>query len=248
MLSIRLQAAEDARARHASQFDQLDRQRPTDTVALMRARIERFEKSIANRAETSRKLREQIAALRARITVEGGAGLDEQIAAAERGQAGLTRERDAAALEAETLRLLLHTLAEAERDTRERYLEPVRRRITPYLAGLFPGATIKCDDALRITSVTRDDITPPDFDRLSDGTQEQIAVLARLAFAELLLDQGKPAMVILDDALAYSDDERMQRMFDILTTAASRMQILVLTCREDLYARAGGHPLKLEAL
>jgi uncharacterized protein YhaN len=52
-------------------------------------------------------------------------------------------------------------------------------------------------------------------------------------------------MVILDDALAYADDDRMERMFDTLVAAARRMQILVLTCREDLFARAGGHHLRL---
>jgi uncharacterized protein YhaN len=83
------------------------------------------------------------------------------------------------------------------------------------------------------------------FDRLSDGTQEQLAVLARLAFAELLIDQGKPAMVILDDALAYSDDERIERMFAVLSRAAKRTQILVLTCREDLFARLGGNLITL---
>jgi energy-coupling factor transporter ATP-binding protein EcfA2 len=244
-LAARLQTAEAARAAHANHLAQLDRDRPADSVAFMQARIDRFEKSIANRAEATRKLREEIASLRARITVEGGAGLDELIAAALRRQAEIARERDSSAHEAETLRLLLQTLTEAERETRERYLAPVTRRIAPYLAGLFPGATIACDDSLRITALSRDTATPQDFDRLSDGTQEQIAVLARLAFAELLLDQGKPAMVILDDALAYSDDARMDRMFDILTKAARRMQILVLTCREDLFARAGGHTLKL---
>jgi len=70
-------------------------------------------------------------------------------------------------------------------------------------------------------------------------------VLARLAFAEMLIDQGKPAMVILDDALAYSDPERMERMFDVLAQAAAKMQILILTCREDLFARLGGTEIKL---
>ena len=50
-------------------------------------------------------------------------------------------------------------------------------------------------------------------------------MLARLGFAETLIDQGKPAMAILDDALAYSDDERIERMFDVLAQASAKMQI-----------------------
>jgi uncharacterized protein YhaN len=247
-LAARARQAELDRIRQANLLAQMDRERPADSVAGMQARIERYAKSIDNREAASRKLGEDIAELRARITFEGGAGLDELIGATERRADELVRERDASAFDAETLRLLLDCLTEAERQTRERYLAPITRRISPYLAGLFPGATIVCDDDLRITSLSRDGQMAQSFDRLSDGTQEQIAVLARLAFAELLLDQGKPAMVILDDALAYSDDERMERMFDTLIAAARRMQILVLTCRENLYARSGGHQLRLEAM
>jgi hypothetical protein len=246
ILAERVRATELARARQANLLAQMDRDRPADTVAGMQARIERYEKSIANRDAAARKLGEEIAALHERITMEGGAGLDELIAAAERREADLMRERDAAAFEADTLKLLLQSLTEAERSTRERYLAPITKRITPYLASLFPGASIRCDGALRIAALARGGATEQDFERLSDGTQEQIAVLARLAFAELLLDQGKPAMVILDDALAYSDDDRMERMFDTLTAAARRMQILVLTCRENVFARSGGQQLSLE--
>ena len=144
--------------------------------------------------------------------------------------------------------LLLETLAAAERESKERYLAPVVRRVTPYLRSLFPGADIRCDDTLRITGVSRGPDGIQDFERLSDGTQEQIAVLARLAFADLLKDQGKPAMLILDDALAWSDDERIERMFDILTIAARRTQIIILTCREDLFSRLAGNRLEIVSM
>jgi uncharacterized protein YhaN len=84
------------------------------------------------------------------------------------------------------------------------------------------------------------------FDDLSDGTQEQVAILARLAFANMLLDSDRPAMLILDDALAYSDNARMETMFDILTEASTNMQILVLTCREDAFRRLGGTRIRLQ--
>ncbi len=86
---------------------------------------------------------------------------------------------------------------------------------------------------------------PEAFDRLSDGTVEQVAVLLRLAYADLLLEQGKPAMLILDDALAYSDRDRLELIFDVLARAAERMQVLVLTCRADAFSRLGGHRVTL---
>ncbi len=206
----------------------------------MQARIDRYEQALAGRQQTVRRLRETIAGLRARIAQEGGNGLDELIAAAEREHAALGQEQAGYGREVGVLKLLLDTLSAAERETKERYLAPVVRRVTPYLRSLFPGAEIACDDALRITGITRADLGAEEFDRLSDGTQEQVAVLARLAFCEMLVDRGKPAMVILDDALAYSDAERMERMFDILTLASAKTQLLILTCREDLFGRLGG--------
>ena len=74
---------------------------------------------------------------------------------------------------------------------------------------------------------------------------DAIAILASLMPS--LLDQGRPATVILDDALVFSDDDRIERMFDIMTRAAERMQIVVLTCRKRLFTRLGASMLRIEA-
>ena len=246
-LATRLADADTQRTQRNASLAELERARPLDTPDGMQVRIERYERALANRKQTIGQLREEVIALRARIAQEGGNGLDEQIAIVERDHDALLLERNVCEREAQVLKLLLDTLSAAERETKERYLAPVVRRVTPFLRSLFPGAEIACDDALRITGLTRQHLGTEEFDRLSDGTQEQLAVLARLAFAEMLIDQGKPAMVILDDALAYSDGDRIERMFDILTRASEKTQILILTCREDLFARLGGHRVELEA-
>lgn len=123
-----------------------------------------------------------------------------QVAAAERERDLLGRERDAHAREAGVLGLLRDTLLEAEREAKERYLALVVRRITPYLRGLFPGAELACGEDFRVGSLSRGPRTLEDLDALSDGTRQQVAILTRLAFAETLLDQGRPALVVLDDA------------------------------------------------
>jgi uncharacterized protein YhaN len=109
------------------------------------------------------------------------------------------------------------------------------------------SVALTLDENLQIVGVLRDGGYEEAFERLRMGTQEQIAVLVRLAFAEMLVEQGHPATVILDDALVFSDDRRMSRMFDILSTAARTVQILVFTCREQLFEALGGRPLALEA-
>jgi uncharacterized protein YhaN len=217
---------------------------PVDSVADMEARIKRLEEASTQRHGAVRRLREEIVKLEARVAHDEAEGLDEQITEHEARRDALAGEQAALRREAVVLTLLRDVLAEAEREARERYVAPVLRRMTPYLRGLFPGVELGLGDDLQITEVTRQ-AGPEAFDRLSDGTMEQIAVLLRLAYADLLLEQGKPAMLILDDALAYSDRDRLELIFDVLTRAAERIQILVLTCRVDAFSRLGGNRLTL---
>ncbi len=73
-----------------------------------------------------------------------------------------------------------------------------------------------------------------DFEALSAGTREQIALLLRLSIAEAL-----NSFVILDDQLTQSDRGRLTWMRDLLGTASADIQIIVLTCHPDDYVMAG---------
>jgi DNA repair exonuclease SbcCD ATPase subunit len=185
--------------------------------------------------------------LRARIQALAGGGLDERLAGARRRYDELARECAGYRREVEALQLLLGVLQDAEQNAKERYVGPLVRRIRPYLEALFPGSDLEVDEMFRIAAVARDSGAEP-FDRLSEGTREQIAILARLAFAELLMDQGRPAMLILDDALVFSDDRRIEQMFEILALAAAKLQIIVLTCRERVFEGLAAHRLRLEPM
>jgi len=148
--------------------------------------------------------------------------------------------------EAAALTLLLDTLAAEEQVARETFLAPVRDRIAPYLKRLFPGSELMLDDqSLKITHLRRDGQDEP-YERLSIGTREQLAVLARLAFADLLDEHGKKSPIILDDALVFSDDRRFVEMQRILDRAADRLQIIVLTCHERAYFDRGWTTKRLE--
>jgi len=229
-------AAEELRAVRAAQ--------PEESVDALAARIRRLEQGRAARQEERAATDLRIAELRTRIAASGGEGLEEQIAEAERLEEVLRADRAAIESELAVLTYLRDALQQAERAARQHFLAPVAQHMAPYLHRLFPGAGIECDEAFAITHITRGG-GAEEFKTLSDGTQEQIAVLTRLAFADLLIERGSPAMVILDDALAYADADRMERMFDVLAQAGERMQILVLTCREDLFLRLGGTRLAL---
>jgi uncharacterized protein YhaN len=75
--------------------------------------------------------------------------------------------------------------------------------------------------------------------------REQLSVLTRLAFARLLARDGRPTPVILDDALVYSDDDRIEKMFDALHRQSRDQQIIVFTCRQRAFQKLGGNILRM---
>ena len=236
-------AAAQARRREVEALPQPDEA----AAALARTRVERLRGALKAARDEAARDRESLAAAEAELRALEGDALDEAIAR-EAAAAALAR-REAEQLDARraALVLLREAIDTAEREATARYLAPVSQRLQPWLEALLPGARALLDERLAVTGLTRDG-RDESFDILSAGTQEQIAVLVRLAFADLLREQGRPAPVILDDALVFSDDARIERMFDILSTAAERMQIVVLTCRTALFSRLGGHRLALERM
>lgn len=246
-LDAAIQAARSALSEQEQAIADLEGQRTDETLPQLEARIGRLEKALQDRREKRTKLKETIAGLKSRVEAGEAAGLDEAIADKGRELERCGEERNRFDREVKVLDLLLKTLRSTEHEAKERYLSPVLRRVRPYLQLLFPGADIRIDEDLRITGVVREAGYEEAFNHLSMGTQEQIAVLIRLAFAEMLVEQGHPATVILDDALVFSDDPRMQRMFDILNMAARNVQVLILTCREQLFEELGGRALSLTA-
>jgi len=244
-LQARIEAGVAAHAKQEEVIARLEAQRTGEGLPLLEARIKRLENALLKRHQKRTDLEVKIAGLKSRVEAAEGAGLDEAIEHKIRELELGEQERSRKDREVQVLGLLVSTLRRAEQQAKERYLSPVLNRLRPYLQFLFPGADIRIDENLHVTGVVREAGHEEAFHHLSMGTQEQIAVLVRLAFAEMLVEQGHPATVVLDDALVFSDDRRIGRMFDILNRVARKVQIIVLTCREQLFEGLGGHPLSL---
>ena len=241
-----VEKARIAVTKQESNIEALERQRGDESLPQLTARITRLESAIEGRREKRSNLETRRTGLESSIVAADGAGLDEQIELCKRelelAQGELLRkERNV-----RVLGLLLETLRKTESEAKEKYLAPVLTKVRPYLEALFPGAKILMDENLEVSGLTRENGYDEQFQHLSMGTQEQIAVLVRLAFAKMLAEQGKPSAVVLDDALVFSDDRRMERMFDILNMVSDDVQVLILTCREQLFESLGGKVLSLE--
>lgn len=117
--------------------------------------------------------------------------------------------------------------------------------LRPLLGLLFDDISIVFDENTLLPQTVRRNGQDEDVDRLSGGMREQLSVLTRLAFARLLARDGRPTPVILDDALVYSDDDRIERMFDALHRQSHDQQILVFSCRQRAFAKLGGNILQM---
>jgi hypothetical protein len=239
----------------------LDAQRAADTAAHAARNVHDAIKSQVLGDEAFRKLsieceeshaaedaaRAAVEALNLRIeklkSEQAGADEDGRAGQVDTLQGSLERlEREVKRLEAEGKALLLldRTLATIEARARDTFFVPVTRRLQPYLNEVFGTADLGFRDAFAIDGLTRDGQREA-FAVLSDGTREQLSVLVRLAFAELLAARGVSVPLVLDDPLVYSDDERLAKVCRVLEQAAQHMQIIVLTCRATAFQTLSGH-------
>ena len=163
----------------------------------------------------------------------GGQQLDEQREQAKEAKEALARREQELEVDYQAWRLLRETLSEAEKDGAAHLgsalVQPVSERIADLTAGRY--GELALGPQLDATGIELGG-SEREFDALSVGTREQIALVLRLAIAEAL-----GTFVVLDDQLTQTDDTRMEWTRRLLAQAAHASQVIVLTC----------HPLDYEA-
>ena len=237
----------EARRNRAEKLEALETARDSARgfdLEKIRRSIENLDRASSRAGDERLNLTAQIASLESTVLREGGAG-----------PAGLvaeTSEEEQAAIvalerlrrEADTLELLRRSLADASNEATRTFLAPVTRRAARYVHQLLPGCDLSFDEDFGLAGLTRGGLDESCGD-LSRGTQEQLAILTRLAFADLLLEDGAPISLILDDPLVYSDDARLETMTDILQEASNRMQVILLTCRSKAFRHVDANRIML---
>jgi uncharacterized protein YhaN len=227
-----LAAAELDRAAKAAVVERRQRDLAAVEPETVQLTLEARRRALAEIRRTVAALKEETLRLEGELEATGATALGEDVSRLEgeigAGEARLARLR----IEAAAAAMLHATLIAAQREAREHWLGPIKTQVTPYLKLIHPGAVIELDDStLEIRSLRRAGIEE-DFKRLSAGAREQVAVVTRLALAQVLKKGGHPTAVILDDALVNTDEKRLERMHLVLRKASETLQIIVLTCRE----------------
>ena len=205
--------------------------------------IQRLKLSLQRILEDHKKRHESILLLQNTLELAGAQGLEEQqqevsgdLSRAKKRQSELARR--AAALE------LLCEMLEAKRyDTLQRLQAPLLQRLQHYLQLLFPGSSMELDEGLSPQTLTRrlasGQTEVGSVDALSFGAREQLRLISRFAYADLLALAGKPTLLILDDALVHSDDSRLAQMKRIIFDSAQRHQVLLFTCHPTVWRDVG---------
>ena len=149
------------------------------------------------------------------------------------------REHKGTEARAEAARLLHDTFSMRRQKARERYSGPFRQLIEQLGRIVFsPSFSVDVDESLRIVRRTLDGDTLR-VDQLSAGALEQLAVISRLACAAIVSPDSGGAPVIIDDALGWSDPDRLERMGAAIAAAGEHCQVIILTCTPSRYSHIG---------
>ncbi|MDE4176261.1 AAA family ATPase [Phaeobacter sp. PT47_59] len=213
--------------------------------AQAKAVLQRAGSALEAARQRGQEIARDLAVLDTRIAAHASAAVEEELADTEDQLARAQKRLQAVEFEVSVLRRLLAALEGARKEAQDHYLGPIMAELRPLLRMLWPEAQLTVDADEILPSELQRGGEVVGFDSLSGGAQEQVALLVRLAFARLLARAGTPAPVILDDAIVYTDDARIEKIFDALTLQADDLQIIVFSCRQKAFRGLGGTPLSI---
>lgn len=235
---------------------------------VVRQDVERYRSSAKQQEAQFHERRERLLRLEGELESAGASGLEEHRAELARDHAQAARRTVELQRRAAALDHLLNLLKDKRRALTRRLQAPLQKHLNHYLQLLFPNAHLEIDEDLSPGPLTRSNThqrpgdapgggspigespagESSDFESLSFGAREQMGLISRLAYADLLKEAGNPTLIILDDALVHSDESRLARMKRILFDAATRHQILLFTCHPQRWRDLGVAARDLQSL
>lgn len=148
---------------------------------------------------------------------------------------------------AQAAQLLRSVMARHRDNTRQRYVDPFRTEVERLGRAVFgPTFEVEVDSALQICSRTLDGRTVP-YESLSGGAREQLGLVTRLAVSALVAKEDT-VPVVIDDALGFTDPDRLVKMGAVFDLVGNDGQVIVLTCTPERYSGVqGAHRIELSA-
>lgn len=189
-------------------------------------------------SETHDRARATLNHLKGQVEMAAGEGRQEiyDLALADLEDAG--RELRAVDRRARAARHLFTTLNKHRDNAHRTYVRPYTQALETLGRRVYgEDFAVTVDEDLALSARTLGGATVP-FTELSGGAKEQLGILARLAVARLV-DPTQGVPVVIDDALGYSDPQRLHQMGEVLGASAdadAEVQVILLTCTPERYA------------
>ena len=222
--------AHTAAGRVAELAEQLAAAAPEAVTAELRGAVEAAATLRERHDEIARTLHE----IASQLTVFGTEGRKGKLDAAEIQCEHARDEHDRVGRRARAVQLLRDVMVRHRDTTRLRYVEPYRAELQRLGRPVFgPSFEVDVDSDLCILNRTLDGCTVP-YESLSGGAKEQLGILARLAGAALVAKEDA-VPILIDDALGFTDPQRLVKMAAVFDTLGERGQVIVLTCTPGRY-------------
>ncbi|TBO30401.1 GTP-binding protein [Aquabacterium lacunae] len=213
--------------------------------------VSRLGRSLAQVRQTHQQRSTQLALSEQALAQQGAQGLEERLALAQAEAARAARRLAELQQRAEALTLLRDRLQVHRQAALTRLQAPLQHHLQRYLGLLFPGAELTLSPTLVPTVLQRPQAgglaERGVLDELSFGAREQLGLISRLAYADLLREAGRPTLIMLDDALVHTDAQRLTQMKRVLFDAATRHQVLLFSCHPEWWRDLGMAPRVLPA-
>ncbi|WP_312720611.1 AAA family ATPase [Mobilicoccus sp.] len=224
-------ALEGARAQEVEVAAEVARLDPDS----LRVRLEGAVSAASSMRRRFSQARDDKIEIEARLRHAGEQGRADRLAEAESDVARAERSLAALRRRAEAARTLYETLTRHRDEVRSTYVAPFGRAVSRLGRVVYgPDFDVEIGPGLTIDARLLGEERIP-YEALSSGAKEQMSILARLACASLV-DPRQGAPVILDDAMGYSDPERLQRVCAAFSLVGGGAQIILLTCTPGRYA------------
>lgn len=160
-----------------------------------------------------------------------------------------TRRLEALQAEYDAIALAMEALTQANTVLQTRFSPALGAETARIFSTITGGRYDKVllDRNLSLSAQPAGDAMPRALSLLSQGAGDQLYLAVRLAICRMVLPRDKAAPLILDDALANFDDQRLAAALDWLLEESRSRQILLFTChrREGDYLRDRAHVISL---
>ncbi|WP_299518651.1 AAA family ATPase [uncultured Serinicoccus sp.] len=215
------------------------------------ARVQAAQVALGHARDDVEQARERLHTLTGQVELAAGEGRQELYSLAESALEDAERRLGGLDRRARAVRHLRSTLREHRESAHRAYVRPFTDALERLGRQVYgPTFAVTVDEQLSVRARTLDGLTVP-FEELSGGAKEQLGILARIAVAHLV-DPAQGVPVVIDDALGYSDPQRLEQMGRVFSfargTAGEDVQVILLTCTPDRYAAIpDAHTVRLAA-